>query len=81
MAISKKHIRKASDRNQLKRIARESFRLQQHTLGGLDIVIMARSAALQADHETLRRSLQKHWDNLVKQCKPSWSSSSDPTAT
>ncbi len=81
LAISKRQIRNAIDRNRIKRLVRESFRLRQHTLGGLDFVVMARSAALQADHETLRRSLQTHWDRLVKQCKPSWSSSSNPTAT
>ncbi|BBL77035.1 ribonuclease P protein component [Methylomagnum ishizawai] len=81
LAISKRQVRKATDRNRIKRLVRESFRSRQHLLGGLDFVVMARSAALQADHETLRRSLQKHWDRLVTQCKPSWSSSSNPTAT
>ncbi|MGZ8218838.1 ribonuclease P protein component [Methylomagnum sp.] len=81
LAISKRQVRKAHDRNRLKRLIRESFRQCQHQLGGVDFVVMARSAALQADHETLFRSLQKHWAFLVKQCKPFWSSSSKPTAT
>jgi ribonuclease P protein component len=81
LAISKRHVRNATDRNHLKRLIRESFRLCQQELGGIDFVVMARTAAIQADHETLRRSLHKHWANLVKQCKPSWSSSSSSTAT
>lgn len=81
LAISKRNIRRASDRNRIKRLIRESFRLNQHDLAGLDIIVMARTAATQADHEALFRSLQKHWAHLVKQCKPSWSPSSSFTAT
>jgi ribonuclease P protein component len=81
LAISKRYVRKAHDRNRLKRLVRESFRQEQHQLGGIDFVVMARTAAIQADHETLFRSLQRHWASLVKQCKPSWSSSSKSTAT
>jgi ribonuclease P protein component len=79
LAISKKQIRKATDRNRIKRLIRESFRHQQHTLTGLDFIVMARSNATQANHEILRRSLQKHWENLVKQCKSHWSPSSNST--
>jgi ribonuclease P protein component len=81
LAISKRNVRKAHDRNRIKRLIRESFRLKQQGLNGIDFVVMARTAAIQADHDTLFRSLQKHWASLVKQCKPSWSSSSKPTAT
>ncbi|CAI8884275.1 ribonuclease P protein component [Methylocaldum szegediense] len=81
LAIARRQIRNAADRNRIKRIIRESFRLRQPLLGGIDFVVMARSAASQADHETLRRSLHKHWENLVRRCKPSWSSSSDSIST
>lgn len=81
LAISKRNVRKAADRNRIKRISRESFRLNQHQLAGLDFVVMARTPAIQADHEKLFRSLQRHWDSLVTQCKGSWSASSSSTAT
>jgi ribonuclease P protein component len=81
LAIARRQIRNAADRNRIKRIIRESFRLRQSLLGGIDFVVMARSAAIQADHETLRRSLHKHWENLVRRCKPSWSSSSNSIST
>jgi ribonuclease P protein component len=81
LAIARRQIRNAADRNRIKRIIRESFRLRQPLLGGIDFVVMARSAAIQADHETLRRSLHKHWENLVRRCKPSWSSSSNSIST
>ena len=81
LAIAKRYVKLAKDRNRIKRLTRESFRLNQHKLAGLDFVVMARTAAIQADHESLSRSLQRHWARLVKECKPSWSPSSNSTAT
>jgi ribonuclease P protein component len=80
LAIAKKNIRKAVARNRLKRLIRESFRLRQATLGGLDIIVMARSGAGQADAQTLRDSLQKHWQYLEKRCNSRWCGSSSSTA-
>ena len=41
-AIAKKQVRRAVDRNRLKRLIRESFRQNQHDLPDVDIVIMVR---------------------------------------
>lgn len=68
LAIAKKVIKRAVDRNTLKRLARESFRLRQHTLTALDIVVLARRDALTASPEVLRMSLEKHLLQLVKRC-------------
>jgi ribonuclease P protein component len=68
LAIAKKVIKRAVDRNSLKRLARESFRLQQHTLTALDIVVLARKDALTASPEMLKQSLEKHMLQLVKRC-------------
>jgi ribonuclease P protein component len=81
LAIAKKNIRKASDRNRIKRFIRESFRISQSELAGLDLVVMARNAAGNADHGTLNRALLKHWVYLVKQCRLSCSPSSSSTDT
>lgn len=43
LVIRKKFLRLAVDRNQLKRLARERFRLNQHEIANLDIVLMNRS--------------------------------------
>lgn len=71
LAIAKKIIRKAVHRNVIKRVARESFRLQQQTLGGLDIVVLARKEALDTPVDRLRMSLEKHWLKLVSKCATS----------
>ncbi len=44
LAISKKICRSAVDRNRLKRIVRETFRLQQQYLGSWAFVVMARKS-------------------------------------
>ncbi|HBA64841.1 MAG: ribonuclease P protein component [Gammaproteobacteria bacterium HGW-Gammaproteobacteria-10] len=69
LAIAKKIIKKAVDRNMLKRTARESFRLQQHELINIDVVVMARKDALNASPEQLQKSLARHWLRLVNRCE------------
>lgn len=68
LAITKKNIRKAVNRNMIKRVVRENFRNQQQSLGSLDIVVIARREALEASLEALRKSLEKHWLKLVSRC-------------
>ena len=68
LAIAKKNIRKAVHRNVIKRTVRENFRLQQHNLGNIDIVVLARREAVDAPLELLRKSLEKHWLRLESRC-------------
>ncbi len=68
LAIAKKNIKKAVDRNKIKRVARESFRLQQHQLGTIDIVVLARRDAAKTSTVVLTKSLKKHWHKLVEKC-------------
>jgi len=68
LAIAKKNIRKAVHRNVIKRIVRENFRIQQQSLGNIDIVVLARREAVDAPLEFLRKSLEKHWLRLVSRC-------------
>ena len=58
LAISKKHCRKATARNKIKRIVRESFRQHQAMLSGLDIVVINKPAAADAAREQLADSLE-----------------------
>ncbi len=61
LAIAKKHCRLATGRNRLKRVVRESFRQHKAELAGLDIVVLNRPAAAQANNDLLFRCLERHW--------------------
>ena len=66
LAISKKHCRKATGRNRIKRIIRESFRHQQVLLAGLDVVVINRPAATTATDRQISDSLDQHWQRCSK---------------
>ena len=71
LAIAKKHIRRAVDRNRIKRQIRESFRQYKDTLPPVDIVVLARHATNKKTNTELAAALKNHWQNLVKQCAKS----------
>lgn len=66
LVFSKKNVRRAVDRNRLKRLVRESIRLQQHRLPAVDIIVLARRGAHELDNATLHRQLHGMWRRLEK---------------
>lgn len=66
LVISKKNVRRAVDRNRLKRLIRESFRLQQHRLPAVDVIVLARRGVHELDNDTLHRQLYGMWRRLEK---------------
>ena len=65
-AIAKRRVPRAVQRNTIKRIARESFRLRVQELAGLDIVVIAKDAADKADKSRLRATIDQQWRRLLK---------------
>ncbi|MCB1875019.1 MAG: ribonuclease P protein component [Chromatiales bacterium] len=68
LAIAKKHVRLAHDRNRLKRQIREFFRVHRLEYPAVDLVILARHGIHAKSNEQIRRSLQTHLNRLRKQC-------------
>lgn len=61
LAISAKSVPRAVDRNRIKRVTRESFRLHQAQLGPFEIVILARNGAGRANRQQLAEALARLW--------------------
>jgi len=64
MAIAKKRAKHAVTRNRIKRVCRESFRLNGEKLTGFDVVVMNRDAAASASKNELRLALDELWAKL-----------------
>lgn len=67
LAISKKSARRAVDRARLKRIVRESFRVNRNRLGGWDIVVLCAPGATNLPNERLFATLASAWVTIGNQ--------------
>jgi ribonuclease P protein component len=65
MITPKKIVRLAVKRNLFKRLIRESFRLQQPTLPGLDMIVLLRKEAVDLDKSELWLNLNKLWQTIA----------------
>lgn len=71
LAIAARTVGKAVARNRVRRIIRESFRLAQHDLPAVDIIVGARAGARDAPAGKLRASLDALWRKVALRCAPS----------
>src|ERR1700761_7006923 len=68
MSIAARNLRRAVDRNRIRRLIRESFRMHQQGLPPVDIIIGARPSVLQADRACLNAALEKIWRRVAASC-------------
>jgi ribonuclease P protein component len=66
LVIAKRHVKKAVQRNRIKRLIRESFRLNQSKLAGVDIVVLIRPGVDMQDNAALLKQLDGLWRRLNK---------------
>jgi len=69
LIIAKKNVRLAVQRNRIKRLIRESFRLEQHHLTSIDAIVLARRECEQICNEQLTKVLGKLWTRVAKKAQ------------
>jgi ribonuclease P protein component len=71
LSVAARTLRRAVDRNRVRRLIRESFRLHQLRLPAVDIVVGVRNPVREANNSQLRGSLERLWQKISTACEPS----------
>lgn len=67
LAIPRKYMRRAVQRNRLKRLIRESFRCHQQELGEFDLIVLAGRGVDVMAAKDVGIVLQRYWSKLSTQ--------------
>jgi len=79
LSIAARAVGNSVARNRIRRVVREVFRLAQHELPAIDLVVAARSAARTASGAEMRADLGRALSAVRERCARSSSPSSTPT--
>jgi ribonuclease P protein component len=67
LVFGKKNVARAVDRNRLKRVSREQFRLHNKELTGLDIIIMARGGLAELTNDVYAKLILGLMESITQQ--------------
>lgn len=68
LAIVKRHVRRAHERNRIKRLAREAFRHQQAYLPPVDCILMVKSGVDALSNAELQHRLNTLFQQVIRRC-------------
>ncbi|HSW69178.1 MAG TPA: ribonuclease P protein component [Gammaproteobacteria bacterium] len=63
--VGKRVAKKAVSRNRIKRVVRDSFRLNQQKLAGWDIIVIARQRCDTLSKKIVRKGIDDLWEKLL----------------
>lgn len=67
LTIAKKRVKLAVQRNRIKRCVRDSFRLHQHQLPAVDLVLMVKGDISNTPNDELLKQLERLWQKIARQ--------------
>lgn len=66
LTVAKRYVKRANQRNRIKRVIRDSFRLNQHDIPHLDIVVLVRNGVMEMENAELNKLIEKLWRKLSR---------------
>lgn len=69
LVIAKKNVKLAVQRNRIKRVIRDNFRLHLNDIPNADLVILARRGLSELSNQELHHLLNKQWQRLEKKAR------------